>query len=169
TGHHFDAQLVSLQPGGIEPGKRYWLKSGSRRQRVAVEPISQLELATGKWQPHASTLAMNAIGKVRLSFEELAVFDAYEQNRSTGAFILIDPDTLNTVAGGMITAKRGEVGGIHRGQGGEGQRVVLSLPADLAEQLMASELFANRRDETEVKRMTAKQAAELFSNAGGDI
>ncbi|MEN3146961.1 sulfate adenylyltransferase subunit CysN [Neorhizobium sp. IRAMC:178] len=169
TGHHFDAQLVSLQPGGIEPGKRYWLKSGSRRQRVVVEPISQLELATGKWQPHASTLAMNAIGKVRLSFEELAVFDAYDQNRSTGAFILIDPDTLNTVAGGMITAKRGEVGGIHRGQGGEGQRVVLSLPADLAEQLMASELFANRRDETEIKRMTAKQAAELFSNAGGDI
>ncbi len=165
TGHHFDAQLVSLQPGGIEPGKRYWLKSGSRRQRVAVEPISQLELATGKWQPHASTLAMNAIGKVRLSFEELAVFDAYDQNRSTGAFILIDPDTLNTVAGGMITAKRAEIGGIHR----EDQRVVLSLPADLAEQLMASELFANRRDETEVKRMTAKQAAELFSNAGGDI
>ncbi|MBP2560362.1 sulfate adenylyltransferase subunit 1 [Neorhizobium galegae] len=165
TGHHFDAQLVSLQPGGIEPGRRYWLKSGSRRQRVAVEPISQLELATGKWQPHASTLAMNAIGKVRLSFEELAVFDAYDQNRSTGAFILIDPDTLNTVAGGMIIAKRAEVGGIHR----EDQRVVLSLPADLAEQLMASELFANRRDETEIKRMTAKQAAELFSNAGGDI
>lgn len=169
TGHHFDAQLVSLQPGGIEPGKRYWLKSGSRRQRVAVEPISQLELATGKWQPHASTLAMNAIGKVRLSFEELAVFDAYEQNRSTGAFILIDPDTLNTVAGGMITAKRAEIGGIHRTDAPGGQRVVLSLPADLAEQLMASELFASRRDETEVKRMTAKQAAELFSNAGGDI
>ncbi|CDZ65380.1 Sulfate adenylyltransferase subunit 1 [Neorhizobium galegae bv. orientalis] len=169
TGHHFDAQLVSLQPGGIEPGKRYWLKSGSRRQRVAVEPISQLELATGKWQPHASTLAMNAIGKVRLSFEELAVFDAYEQNRSTGAFILIDPDTLNTVAGGMITAKHAEIGGIHRADAPGGQRVVLSLPADLAEQLMASELFANRRDETEVKRMTAKQAAELFSNAGGDI
>ncbi|CDN53024.1 Sulfate adenylyltransferase subunit 1 [Neorhizobium galegae bv. officinalis bv. officinalis str. HAMBI 1141] len=169
TGHHFDAQLVSLQPGGIEPGKRYWLKSGSRRQRVAVEPISQLELATGKWQPHASTLAMNAIGKVRLSFEELAVFDAYEQNRSTGAFILIDPDTMNTVAGGMITAKRAEIGGIHRADTPGGQRVVLSLPADLAEQLMASELFASRRDETEVKRMTAKQAAELFSNAGGDI
>ncbi|WP_037084187.1 sulfate adenylyltransferase subunit CysN [Neorhizobium vignae] len=169
TGHHFDAQLVSLQPGGIEPGKRYWLKSGSRRQRVAVEPISQLELATGKWQPHASTLAMNAIGKVRLSFEELAVFDAYDQNRSTGAFILIDPDTLNTVAGGMIIAKRAEIGGIHRADAPGGQRVVLSLPADLAEQLMASELFANRRDETEVKRMTAKQAADLFSNAGGDI
>jgi sulfate adenylyltransferase subunit 1 len=165
TGLHFDAQLVSLQPGGIEPGRRYWLKSGSRRQRVTVEPISQLELSTGKWQPHASTLAMNAIGRVRLSFEEQAVFDAYEQNRSTGAFILIDPDTLNTVAGGMITAKRAELGGIHT----EGQRVLMSLPADLAEQIMASELFANRRDETEIRRLTAKQAAEVFSNAASDI
>src|SRR5690606_33246624 len=46
TGRGFDAQLVALQPEGIEPGKRYWLKSGSRRQRVTVEPVSQLDLAT---------------------------------------------------------------------------------------------------------------------------
>lgn len=168
TGKSFDAQLVALQPGGIEPGKRYWLKSGSRRQRVTIEPTSQLDLSTGQWKPHASLLAMNAIGKVHLSFEEPAVFDAYEQNRATGAFILIDPDTLNTVAGGMVTAKRAEIGGIHRGKDGE-QRVVLSLPADLAEQLMASELFASRRDEAEIRRLTAAEAAEIFSNAGSDI
>jgi len=169
VGHEFDAQLVSLQPGGIEPGKRYWLKSGARRQRVTIEPVSQLELSTGNWQPHASVLDMNAIGKVRLSFEEQAVFDTYEQNRATGAFILIDPDTLNTVAGGMITAKRGDLGGIHQTRSADGQRVLLSLPADLAEQLMASELFASRRDETEIRRLTAKQAADIFSNAASDI
>ena len=108
---------------------------------------------------------MNAIGKVRLSFEEQAVFDTYEQNRATGAFILIDPDTNNTVAGGMITAKRGELGGIHR----DGQRVLISLPADLAEQLMASELFASRREEVEIKRMTAADASALWKNAGSGI
>jgi sulfate adenylyltransferase subunit 1 len=168
TGTSFDAQLVALQPGGIEPGKRYWLKSGSRRQRVTIEPTSQLELSTGQWKPHASVLSMNAIGKVHLAFEEPAVFDPYEQNRATGAFILIDPDTLNTVAGGMVTAKRADIGGIPRGKEGE-QRVVLSLPADLAEQLMASELFASRRDEAEIRRLTAAEAAEIFSNAGSDI
>ncbi|MDE1159449.1 MAG: sulfate adenylyltransferase subunit CysN [Neorhizobium sp.] len=168
TGKAFDAQIVALQPGGIEPGKRYWLKTGSRRQRVSVEPWSQLELKTGAWAAHAGALAMNAIGKVRLSFEEQAVFDTYEQNRTTGAFILIDPDTLNTVAGGMITARRGELGGLYRGDA-DGQRVVLSLPADLAEQLMASDLFASRRDETEIRRMTAHEATELFANAGSDI
>ena len=47
--------------------------------------------------------------------------------------------------------------------------MLLSLPADLAEQIMASELFASRRDETEVRRMTASQATEIFSNAASDI
>ena len=164
SGLSFDAQIVALQHEGIEPGKRYWLKSGSRRQRVQVQPIAQLELKTGAWAP-AQALWMNAIGKVRLSFDEAAVFDPYDQNRLTGSFILIDPETNNTVAGGMITGKRTDVGGIHK----EGQRVLLSLPADLAEQIMASELFASRRDETEVRRVTSAQAAEIWSNAASDI
>nr|CAD6422131.1 sulfate adenylyltransferase subunit CysN [Rhizobium sp. Q54] len=165
TGLEFEAQIVALQPDGIEAGKRYWLKSGSRRQRVSVGPTSQLDLSTGSWRPHNERLPMNAIGKVRLSFDEQAIFDAYDQNRSTGAFILIDPDTHNTIAGGMITSKRS--GGI--GIRYEGERVVLSLPADLADQIMASELFASRRDETDVRRMSATQAADLFANAGSDI
>ncbi len=111
VGLAFDAQLVALQPGGIEPGKRYWLKSGSRRQRVTVQPSSLLDLKSGKWNRHDGALPMNAIGKVHLSFDEAAIFDAYELNRTTGAFILIDPDTNNTVAGGMIAGKRGDVGG----------------------------------------------------------
>jgi sulfate adenylyltransferase subunit 1 len=160
TGLNFDAQLVALQPGGIEPSKRYWLKSGSRRQRVTITPVSQLELSSGKWKPHHETLSMNAIGKVHLTFDEVAVFDAYEQNRATGAFIIIDPDTNNTVAGGMLTARRSDLGGIHR----EGQRVLLSLPADLADELMASEAFAARRDEVDVRRVTAVRAVELFED-----
>ncbi|MDX3928738.1 MAG: sulfate adenylyltransferase subunit CysN [Shinella sp.] len=157
TGRAFDAQLVALQPDGIEPGKRYWLKSGSRRQRVSVEPVSALDLKSGKWAP-AQSLAMNAIGKVRLAFDEQAIFDAYEQNRTTGAFILIDPDTNNTVAGGMITARRSDLGGIHK----DDERVLLSLPADLAEKLMTSEAFASRRQDVDVRWTTAGRAAELL-------
>jgi len=148
-----------LQPEGIEPGKRYWLKSGSRRQRVIVEPAQQLDLKTGSWHPSQS-LPMNGIGKVHLAFEEQAVFDTYEQNRSTGAFILIDPDTNNTVAGGMITAKRSAVSSIHA----DDARVVLSLPADLADQLMSGELFAARRDEVDIRRVSAGKARELLDN-----
>lgn len=164
VGLSFDAHLVALQPEGIIAGKRYWLKSGSRRQRVQVNPVSQLELSTGNWNP-AGALPMNAIGKVHLVFDEAAIFDPYDQNRSSGSFILIDPDSNNTVAGGMVTGKRSDIGGIHKEDG----RVILSLPADLADKIMAGELFAARRDEAEVRRMTAAQAAELWANAASDI
>ncbi|WP_377295364.1 sulfate adenylyltransferase subunit CysN [Rhizobium sp. SG2393] len=167
VGTAFDAQLVALQPDGIQPGKRYWLKAGARRQRVTVRPTSLLDIKTGVWLAHTDAFAMNAIGKVALDFDEQAVFDPYEQNRATGAFILIDPDTLNTVAGGMITAKRANVGGLHAG--GDEARVVLTLPADLADKLMATELFASRRHEADVRRMSASEAADLWKDAGGDI
>jgi sulfate adenylyltransferase subunit 1 len=162
TGLSFDAHLVALQPDGIQPGKRYWLKSGSRRQRVQVNPISQLDLKTGKWNA-AEALAMNAIGKVHLSFDETAIFDPYEQNRSTGAFILIDPDTNNTVAGGMVTAKRADLTGLNANE----VRVILSLPADLAEQIMATELLASRRDEVETRRVTNAAARDLIDGIDG--
>ena len=162
TGLAFDAQIVALQPDGIQPGKRYWLKSGSRRQRVLVQPVLQLDLKSGKWNA-AEALPMNAIGKVHLSFDETAVFDPYEQNRSTGAFILIDPDTNNTVAGGMVTAKRSDLGTLNANEG----RVILSLPADLAEQLLATELLASRRDEVETRRITNAAARDLFDGLEG--
>lgn len=162
TGLAFDAQIVALQPDGIVPGKRYWLKAGSRRQRVQVQPVQQLDLKSGKWQA-AEMLQMNAIGKVHLSFDETAIFDPYEQNRGTGAFILIDPDTNNTVAGGMITAKRSELGGLNAHDG----RVILSLPADLAEQLLATELLASRRDEVETRRLTTAAARQLLDDIDG--
>ncbi|MCF1473035.1 sulfate adenylyltransferase subunit CysN [Agrobacterium vitis] len=162
VGLAFDAQLVALQPDGILPNKRYWLKSGSRRQRVQVKPVQQLDLKNGKWGP-AESLAMNAIGKVHLAFDEKAVFDPYEQNRSTGAFILIDPDTNNTVAGGMITAKRSDVDGLNSGEA----RVLLSLPADLADQIMATELLAARRDEVELRRVTTAAARDLLDGIEG--
>ncbi|TCQ10554.1 sulfate adenylyltransferase subunit 1 [Rhizobium sp. PP-F2F-G36] len=162
TGVAFDAQIVALQPDGIQPNKRYWLKSGSRRQRVSVEPVSQLDLKSGKWGP-SEALSMNAIGKVHLAFDEQAMFDAYEQNRTTGAFILIDPDTNNTVAGGMITGKRSSLGGIHT----EETRVLLSLPADLADRILASDLVAGRRDELEVRRITAARAQDLLDSLDG--
>ncbi|MGR6466414.1 sulfate adenylyltransferase subunit CysN [Rhizobium sp. PAMB 3182] len=158
TGLSFDAQIVALQPDGIQPGKRYWLKSGSRRQRVQVQPVSRLDLKSGKWEQTDEAFTMNAIGKVHLSFDEAAIFDPYEQNRFTGAFILIDPDTNNTVAGGMITAKRSDLSGINAADA----RVLLSLPTDLADQLMATEIFANRRDEAEIRRVSAGKAAEIL-------
>ncbi|RVI55009.1 sulfate adenylyltransferase subunit CysN, partial [Sinorhizobium meliloti] len=64
---------------------------------------------------------------------------------------------------GMITAKRAALGGIHA----EESRVILSLPADLADQLMATELFASRREDVEVRRVTAGKAVNIIDAIDG--
>jgi hypothetical protein len=47
---------------------------------------------------------MNSIGVVSIDLLRPIALDLYGENRSTGAFILIDPQTNSTVAAGMITA-----------------------------------------------------------------
>ena len=143
VGQSFDARLVALQPDGIVGGKRYWLKSASRRQRVTVRTQSVLDLATGKWTP-SDGLAMNEIGSVRLAFDEPAIFDAYDRSRHTGSFILVDPDTNNTVAGGMVSGRHSDLAVIGEDAS---DRAVLSLPADLARRIMDLDFVRARADE----------------------
>ncbi|WP_035587158.1 sulfate adenylyltransferase subunit 1 [Hippea jasoniae] len=48
------------------------------------------------------TLKLNDIARVKIDLNEEVAFDFYEENKNTGAFILIDKLTNNTVAAGMI-------------------------------------------------------------------
>jgi sulfate adenylyltransferase subunit 1 len=47
-------------------------------------------------------LSLNDIGRVRLRLAEPLVVDSYSDNRATGALILIDESTNETVAAGMV-------------------------------------------------------------------
>ena len=47
-------------------------------------------------------LALNAIGRCSMSLAEPIAFDGYRGNRQTGAFVLIDRLSNNTVGAGMI-------------------------------------------------------------------
>ncbi|MDF1608505.1 sulfate adenylyltransferase subunit CysN [Hoeflea sp. YIM 152468] len=136
TGRAFTARLVALSADGIVPAKRYWLKAGTRRQRVLVRPTSTLDLATGNWDD-SHVVPVNCIGVVELDFEELAIFDPYETNRDTGSFILIDPETLNTVAGGMIDGKRSKPGRFDTLP--DADRATITLPARLLEAFLKTE------------------------------
>jgi bifunctional enzyme CysN/CysC len=62
-----------------------------------VIDIESLERDAG-----ASTLQLNDIGRLRLRAAEPLALDTYAENRTTGAFILVDPTTNATVAAGMV-------------------------------------------------------------------
>ncbi|MFN3171464.1 MAG: sulfate adenylyltransferase subunit 1 [Hyphomicrobiales bacterium] len=149
-----NADLVVLTAQSLDPEKRYWLKSGSRRQRARIAPQSSLNLQDLTWAP-AQALHHNAIGRVTLHLEEDGVFDPYADNRATGSFVVIDPDTLNSVAGGMVMGAGENLPETVKEKSEE--TITLSLPLDLARKLMRHDLLADRLDDVEIIETTRRR------------
>jgi bifunctional enzyme CysN/CysC len=84
------------------PGRPYLLKSGARTVGAAVSELKhQVDVDTFKTLA-AKTLSLNDIGLCNLSLSEQIAFDLYDDNRTTGSFILIDRFSNATVAAGMM-------------------------------------------------------------------
>ena len=97
------ASLVWMDQRPLDLSRRYLLKHTSRTVPAFVTSIEyRTNISTLTHEP-AETLELNSIGVVNLSLLQSIAFDLYRENRSTGAFIMIDPATNGTVAAGMIT------------------------------------------------------------------
>jgi len=91
------------------PAARYLAKCGTRTVSARIsDTVHRLDVATLATEPAPETLKCNDIAMVRIALAQPLAFDAYEDNRATGAFILIDADTNATVAAGMIARPEGE-------------------------------------------------------------
>jgi len=100
------AALVWMDQRPLELHRRYLLKHTSQTVPVLLTSIDhRTDLVTLAHQP-ARTLSMNDIGAVTLKLLRPIALDSYGENRSTGAFILVDPESNSTVAAGMIIAAR---------------------------------------------------------------
>ena len=97
-----DASLVWLNDAPLVVGHRYLIKCGPRTVPAYLERIHhRLDLETLR-DVSAQQLEANDIGEVRISATRSLVFDRYRDNRATGAFVVIDPESNATVAAGMI-------------------------------------------------------------------
>ncbi len=98
------AAMVWMDQRPLDLSRRYLLKHTSHTVPVFLSSVdSRIDLNTLTRQP-AQGLEMNDIGAVSLNLLRPMALDLYGENRGTGAFILIDPDTNATVAAGMVTA-----------------------------------------------------------------
>jgi sulfate adenylyltransferase subunit 1 (EFTu-like GTPase family) len=96
------ATLCWLGDAPARPGGRYLLKHTTRTVRARLDEIvHRVDVATLGREP-ASELALNDLGEVRLRLGEPVMADPYSEVRATGAFILIDAATNETVGAGMI-------------------------------------------------------------------
>jgi bifunctional enzyme CysN/CysC len=103
----FDAHLVWMSERPLDTDKTYLIKHTTQSARAQVETVvwkkdmDTLEEVSGD----GVGLALNDIGRVRVTCHRALYFDPYVKNRTTGAFVLIDSLNNNTVAAGMIVAK----------------------------------------------------------------
>jgi bifunctional enzyme CysN/CysC len=114
-----EAMLVWFGEERLDTSRRYLVKHTSKYVPAHLEQVLwRKELEDLSEQP-APSLGLNDIAKVRLVCKRPLVCDPYRDNRRTGAFIVVDPLTNDTVAAGMI------VGGVG-GQGAEEMRSLVS-------------------------------------------
>ncbi|MCP4383467.1 MAG: sulfate adenylyltransferase subunit CysN [Hyphomicrobiales bacterium] len=96
------AHVIWMSDEELLPGRPYLLKSGTRTVGAAVSELKH-RVDIESFKPLAAkTLGLNDIGLINLSLSEPIAFDLYDDNKTTGSFILIDRFTNATVAAGMV-------------------------------------------------------------------
>ena len=99
-----EAMICWFSDKKMKPRGRYYLRHTSREVRaVVVEVLFKVNISTLERNADKPEFGMNDIGGIRLQCSQPLFFDPYAVNRITGSFILVDEQTNNTVAAGMIT------------------------------------------------------------------
>ena len=95
-----DVCWMSDEP--LDVRRKYWIKHGTRQTAARITKVDTLlDINTQQRHP-AEGLKLNDIARINLSVQQPLAADAYDDIRATGAFILIDEVTHQTVAAGMI-------------------------------------------------------------------
>ena len=98
----FRAHLLWMGEDKLFPGRGYLLKTCNRTVPASVTHLRYKVDVNDFSRQSGKTLELNEIGVCNLSLGKSIVFDAYDDNRTTGSFILIDRHTNETVAAGML-------------------------------------------------------------------
>jgi sulfate adenylyltransferase subunit 1 len=97
-----DAILCWLHERPLEQGRRYLVRHTTREAKAALAGIAwRIDVNTLE-RGAASSLALNDIARVSLKLAQPVFADPYAENRATGAFIVVDETTNDTVGAGMI-------------------------------------------------------------------
>ncbi|MGZ8306954.1 MAG: adenylyl-sulfate kinase, partial [Allosphingosinicella sp.] len=98
----FEATIVWMAEEELVAGRQYRLKLAAQSALATIHtPKYEIDVDTLEQVP-AHGLQLNGIGVANLWTDRPLVFEAYEDNRDLGGFILIDRVTNDTVGAGLI-------------------------------------------------------------------
>jgi len=109
----FAANVVWFDEQALLPGRSYILRTETDQASATVTDLQYRVNVNDFAHEAAKALEMNEVGVCNISTQSPVVFDNFADNRTTGAFILIDRITNATVGAGMILNPLRRAGNIH--------------------------------------------------------
>jgi sulfate adenylyltransferase subunit 1 len=98
----FAATVVWMSEKALVVGQNYLAKHTTRSVKARVTNVRHRVNVNTLANESVGEVDMNSIAVVDIEASQALLFDLYEESRSTGSFILIDPISNATVAAGMI-------------------------------------------------------------------
>ena len=101
--NEIDAKICWLDSRPMNPSSRLVLRHLSQEVIAKIsEVLYRIDINTLHRDEENRDVAMNDIARIRIKTSSPILADPYRTNRTTGAFILVDPSTHATVAAGVI-------------------------------------------------------------------
>jgi sulfate adenylyltransferase subunit 1 len=96
------ADVCWLSEEPLDQRRKYWIKHGTKQTAAKITKIDSILDINTQQRHDAEALKLNDVARIALTVQQPLAADAYSDIRATGAFILIDEVTHQTVAAGMI-------------------------------------------------------------------
>jgi sulfate adenylyltransferase subunit 1 len=98
-----DARICWLDSKSLNPSSRFILRHMTQEvQAKVVDVMYRIDINTLHRDEDNKVVAMNDIARIKIKTASPILTDSYRNNRTTGAFILVDPSTHSTVAAGVV-------------------------------------------------------------------
>ncbi|MCB1938954.1 MAG: sulfate adenylyltransferase, partial [Rhodocyclaceae bacterium] len=97
-----DANVCWMSENPMSPARTYLVRHTAREVKAKIAKIDYRLDINSLEHESVATLAMNDIARLTLKLAQPLFADPYRENRATGAFIIIDESTNNTVGAGMM-------------------------------------------------------------------
>ncbi|WP_298366098.1 GTP-binding protein [uncultured Lutibacter sp.] len=99
----FTATVSWMDNKNLQPGSKYVLQHGVNKVLAKVSAIhNKINPDYSGIEEGVDSLKMNDIASISFQLNKPIFFDAFKEHRTNGSFILIDPQSNNTVGVGFI-------------------------------------------------------------------
>ena len=99
---HINTTICWMDSKKLVAGTKYLIQHNTNRVLAKIENVKNVIATDYSGSTPATQLAINEIGEVSIKLSKALYFDSYNENKSNGAFILIDVATNTTAGVGFI-------------------------------------------------------------------